>query len=347
MRVIFGVGHLSNFGMEVLRNVLDHPYFQIDTIVIADCDRWIFFEKKLAPNKRFSLRSFKKTYKRKTREVQQLLQAGKKEINIISVGNMEELKEKGIAEKGYYLFTAAYPQIFSKALLNAFDGRAVNFHPSYLPRCRGADPVYWTIATREDFGGISSHFMLPQIDTGPIIARLKIAFNPQQITYDLLYGEVYKHIFPLLDEMETFFKNNQEAIPQEDKDATYFRQNTRIHHRIYWGKESMEELCAKIRAGSALAYLDTGQELNFLPPVNKVALVNLSSEEAIKEDQPGMIVKKEGAIIYVRCLDGYIKSRQALKKNKWSRLWDKIPGLNLFASPFLAISKIKVGTRLH
>ncbi len=346
MRVIFGVGHLSNFGMEVLRNVLDHSYFKVDTIIIANCDRWLFFEKKLAPKKKISLRRFKKAYQRKTSALQELLKEREQEIKVISVGHMDELKEKGIAEKGYYLFTAAFPQIFSKGLLNAFKERAVNFHPSYLPRCRGADPVYWTIATREDFAGISSHFMLPQIDTGPIIARLKIAFDPQKVTYDFLYGEVFKNISPLLNEMETFFKDNLKAIPQEEERATYFRQNTSIHYRMYWEKESVEELCAKIRAGSAFAFLKENQELNFLPPVSKVASSEIASEERLKEKIPGMIVKKEGTIIYVRCLDGYIKSEQALKKNKWSRLWDRIPLLNLLPTPFLPIHQVKVGTRL-
>ncbi len=251
MRVIFGVGHMSNFGMEVLLNTLKHPYFQVDTIVIANCDRWLFFEKKLSPQKKISLRRFKKIHERKTQDLQNLLEKSQHQAKIVAVGHMDELKEKGIAEKGYFLFTAAFPQIFSKSLLQAFQGRAVNFHPSYLPRCRGADPVYWTIATREDFGGISSHFMLPQIDTGPIIGRLKILFDPEKITYDLLYQEVYQHIFRLLNEMEIFFKEQQKPIPQEEEQATYFRQNTSIHHRMYWEKESKEELSAKIRAGSA------------------------------------------------------------------------------------------------
>ena len=45
------------------------------------------------------------------------------------------------------LLCAAYPQIFGSALLGTARHGGINFHPSLLPRCRGANPIYWAIAT--------------------------------------------------------------------------------------------------------------------------------------------------------------------------------------------------------
>jgi len=85
----------------------------------------------------------------------------------------QELKK----EKYDLFICAAYPQILSKNLLEIPERGVINFHPSVLPRCRGAHPHYWALSEGERFGGITAHFMTEKIDDGDIIAQTKFPIS--------------------------------------------------------------------------------------------------------------------------------------------------------------------------
>ena len=68
------------------------------------------------------------------------------------------------------LISAAYPQIFSSELVAIPKTGSVNFHPSLLPKYRGAHPHFWAIANGEQSSGITAHFMTGELDQGDIIA---------------------------------------------------------------------------------------------------------------------------------------------------------------------------------
>jgi methionyl-tRNA formyltransferase len=50
----------------------------------------------------------------------------------------------------------------------------LNVHPSLLPRHRGPEPIYWTIANGDREAGITVHLTVPRIDAGPILAQRRI-----------------------------------------------------------------------------------------------------------------------------------------------------------------------------
>jgi methionyl-tRNA formyltransferase len=54
----------------------------------------------------------------------------------------------------------------------------MNIHPSPLPRYRGPEPVYWTIADGAADAGITLHRAVPKFDAGPILAQRIIPVNP-------------------------------------------------------------------------------------------------------------------------------------------------------------------------
>jgi methionyl-tRNA formyltransferase len=49
---------------------------------------------------------------------------------------------------------------------------ALGVHPSLLPRHRGADPIFWTIASGDPRTGVSVHDLAPEIDRGGV--RLEV-----------------------------------------------------------------------------------------------------------------------------------------------------------------------------
>lgn len=270
MKTILFCGHLSRFGEAFLLNTLGSPSLQIDTIILAKVELCMTFTAKLKriqqlPNEA----EFRRNYLRKTKSIVQALKikAPRSRVVFVEDANSEWIRD--YIKSFHAVLTAAFPQIFSTAFLTANPNGAVNFHPSYLPRCRGAHPVYWTIASREDFGGVSSHFMTKKIDQGPLIARKKILFDKHSITYNALYEMALIALPKVIEETITFLKEDSSKIPIEEAlQPTYFRENQSSDHQINWDLDEMAVISAKIRAGNAFCLLsETGQQLYLYPPV--------------------------------------------------------------------------------
>lgn len=54
----------------------------------------------------------------------------------------------------------------------------LNVHPSALPRYRGPEPVYWTIADGAGEAGITLHRAVPRFDAGPVLAQRLVPVRP-------------------------------------------------------------------------------------------------------------------------------------------------------------------------
>lgn len=148
------------------------------------------------------------------------------------------------------IISAAYPQIFTEALINAAPKGAVNFHPSLLPRFRGAHPHYWCVATGEERSGITAHYLTTRLDSGDVISQRQFDIT------GLYYSELYKNIIeltPALVEDVATFMNDPAArpIPQNNGLATLFRNDREIHHRLDFQSMGSSELFNRVRAGGA------------------------------------------------------------------------------------------------
>lgn len=65
----------------------------------------------------------------------------------------------------------AYGRILPGEFLRAPARGAVNVHFSLLPKYRGAAPTNWAIVNGEDETGVTTMFMEPTLDTGPILLQ--------------------------------------------------------------------------------------------------------------------------------------------------------------------------------
>jgi methionyl-tRNA formyltransferase len=69
---------------------------------------------------------------------------------------------------------ASFDQILRQAALQVPRQGWLNVHPSLLPKHRGPEPIYWTIANGDREAGITIHQTVPRIDAGPILAQRRI-----------------------------------------------------------------------------------------------------------------------------------------------------------------------------
>ncbi|MTD32040.1 phosphoribosylglycinamide formyltransferase [Planomicrobium sp. YIM 101495] len=81
------------------------------------------------------------------------------------------IKEKLHAYGVEWIVLAGFMRLIGSVLLEAFEGRIVNIHPSALPAFPGKDAIGQTVAAGSKVAGVTVHFVDAGMDTGPIIAQ--------------------------------------------------------------------------------------------------------------------------------------------------------------------------------
>lgn len=83
-----------------------------------------------------------------------------------------------VAESGAELIVlAGFMRVIDGAVVDAWQGRIINIHPSLLPKYRGLHTHRRAIAARDAEHGASVHFVTPELDGGPVIAQARIPIH--------------------------------------------------------------------------------------------------------------------------------------------------------------------------
>lgn len=350
MKTLLFVNHLSPFGYAFMQEALRHSFFQIDQIFLPGERLYLDFTRKLKQLPRLpNEQKFRKNYRRKTKNVEASLRKQSPHIvvTISSEVNTPEVVE--LINSYEIALSAAFPAIFSKRIIQAGQKGIINFHPSYLPRCRGANPVYWTIASGEDYGGLSAHFMTTKIDAGPIVAREKILFDKDVVTYLELYNLAIEKINPLLKQTASFLAKGKQATLQKEDQKSYFREPLQVHKKINWREETAVQISAKIRAGGAYTFY-RGERLRltkFLQIKSRIAMAANNYDQRLA---PGLIVNVSADVLWIKCLDAYLQVgfyRNRMLEDVFNKGLKRI-GLRKLAdrTAFLQNRKIEIGETL-
>jgi methionyl-tRNA formyltransferase len=333
MRLVFLCGHHSPYGHAHLEPVLKSK-FDLLAIVFATDHRWALFRSALSGklvesfeslnSKRLLKKAGKQILARlpgnfdlKRRAVRSLYPARYPDDEIlqgvknssVTFRNEFDINSKAFvawvrSQKPDLIFSAAYPQIFKRSLLETPAIGSINSHPSLLPRCRGAHPVFWAIASGEKQSGVTAHYMTEFLDDGDIIAQRGFDLEPS-IRYRELYNRIIQLVPNLMGDVENFLLSGQlEGRPQDDNNATYFRNDREIHRRIFFSKQTALETDRLVRAcdGNASFFYgleqirvikatphDTNPNLTNNVDVPAGTLVDLGQEGAFIKAKAGII----------------------------------------------------------
>jgi phosphoribosylglycinamide formyltransferase-1 len=69
---------------------------------------------------------------------------------------------------------AGYMRIISDAIVQKFEDRMINLHPSLLPKFPGLDTHARALAAGESEHGASVHRVIPALDAGPVLAQARV-----------------------------------------------------------------------------------------------------------------------------------------------------------------------------
>ena len=113
----------------------------------------------------------------------------------------------------------AYGRILPDEFLRAPRRGCINVHFSLLPLYRGAAPANWAIVNGETETGVTTMFIEPTLDTGPILLQQKTEIGKTETAPELMQrlaeigAELLSETLARLDDLT--------PRPQHDRDATF------------------------------------------------------------------------------------------------------------------------------
>ncbi len=118
---------------------------------------------------------------------------------------------------------------------------AICYHPSLLPRHRGASAINWAIIMGEKKTGLTIFWPDGGIDTGPILLQKEVEIKPTDTTGSLYFN----HLFPMgidaiIESVELIKKDKAPRIPQDESQATYEPPCDDRVAQINWSKNGSE-----------------------------------------------------------------------------------------------------------
>jgi len=73
---------------------------------------------------------------------------------------------------------AGFMRILSDGFARAWEGKLINIHPSLLPAYKGMRVHERVLEAGEAQSGASVHFVVPELDAGPVIAQASVPVHP-------------------------------------------------------------------------------------------------------------------------------------------------------------------------
>lgn len=73
-----------------------------------------------------------------------------------------------------YICLAGFMRLLSTAFVQKWEGRMINIHPSLLPLFKGLDTHHKALQEGMRFAGCTVHFVIPEMDSGPIILQAAV-----------------------------------------------------------------------------------------------------------------------------------------------------------------------------
>lgn len=232
------------------------------------------------------------------------------DYTIIKSRKLPEIKARSVNSKKFIeaikklkpdlIIVGSWGEKFDEEILSIV--RCVNFHPSLLPRNRGANPYFWSIYQNQKVTGLTAHFMDKYYDRGDILAQEAITIS------DIETGATLKDKTCLLAKAMVGEILNQwdmkiiQPIKQEEKFATYEPQIGDDEKIIDLNKTKIE-VDRHLRALTPWASPWIETKTTFL----KLTRYSFLSDENFKNYKPYDVIEKTRKYLLIKGADFVLK----------------------------------------
>ena len=95
------------------------------------------------------------------------------------------------AVQPHIVILAGFMRILTEGFVNHYRDRLINIHPSLLPKFPGTNTHQRALDAGDQWHGASIHFVVPEVDAGPIIVQGRVNIKPNE-TNDALVQRIHK-----------------------------------------------------------------------------------------------------------------------------------------------------------
>ncbi len=178
------------------------------------------------------------------------------------------------------------------------------YHPSLLPKHRGASAINWAIIQGDKRTGLTIFWVEKGIDTGPILIQKEVEISPDDTAGSLYFN----HLFPMgveaiMEAIDLIKKGDAPKIPQNESEATYEPPcDDKVAHIDF--NKPVKDIYNLIRGcdpqpGAYTFFKD-----------HKIRLYDAKKEEKDTGKLPGEVISINDDAIEVALKDGVIKIRK-------------------------------------
>lgn len=155
----------------------------------------------------------------------------------------DEAKQLFASHDADVAVVVAYGRILPEEFLRAPARGCINVHFSLLPRYRGAAPANWAIVNGDKETGVTTMFIEPTLDTGPILLQRATEISATETAPELMLrlseigAESLSETLAHLDEITPKPQDDSEAtfapiLKKEDGVIDWTTRATPIEHRV-------------------------------------------------------------------------------------------------------------------
>ncbi|MDI7260980.1 MAG: methionyl-tRNA formyltransferase [Thermodesulfobacteriota bacterium] len=145
----------------------------------------------------------------------------------IRVFRPEKMKDPQVYEdfvklKPDLAILAFVTDIIPERIIHVLSLGTICYHPSLLPRHRGASAINWAIIQGDTRTGLTIFWVDKGIDTGPILLQREVEIGPDETTGSLYF----KALFPMgveaiMEAVDLIKRDKAPRISQDESKATY------------------------------------------------------------------------------------------------------------------------------
>jgi methionyl-tRNA formyltransferase len=181
--------------------------------------------------------------------------------------------------------------------------RSICFHPSLLPRHRGASAINWAIIHGDAETGVTVFWPDKGIDTGPIIVQKKVPIAEADTTGSLYFNTLFAlGVEAVLDSVDLIKTGRAPSIVQDESQATYEPICRDEHAQVDFAKPAREiyNLIRGCDPQPGAFVLSSGRKLRLYEPVFEADSRTIPAGTITAIDSSAMRIALHGATLVIK-----------------------------------------------
>jgi methionyl-tRNA formyltransferase len=257
-------------------------------------------------------------------------------IRVVDKGRFAAECQRLANRAGGWLINANSTLIIPPNILDAFEGRSLNFHPGLLPEYAGLHTHQWAIRNGEHEFGVTIHRIERRVDTGAIVGQVRFPIGPED-TGLLLFGRCLAAGAALFARVVAQIIRGEALndVPQDLTRRHLYRHRDALDGRIDWN-QTAATVINFIRAGNYEPFVSP----TYVARLDRIAGFDVevlrAAEEGASTADPGMILDVSAAGPLIACGNGATirvvkarQGRQVMSPERWREYVAHLPGRRL------------------